>query len=186
VESHHNKPEVAPKKLSQTEAVDKLISKKQMERVKEGTRVVQESAAGVQLEVADLMGGVEADKETISETKGESGEKGDIKAHTGNQAKDDDDQKLNIPMVVKRGIPTEEIMIKKIRTAINIQIKAELKKALKLQKNLTTGGAQEYSTTIARIRRLKETVSSLATSAYEVIKNTYFKYFGSDGRRKDI
>ena len=79
MESHHDKPVAPSKKPTQTEAVDNLISKKQAERAQEGARPVQESAVGVQTEVADVMGGVEGPKEVISEAKGESGEKGDIK-----------------------------------------------------------------------------------------------------------
>ena len=185
MESHHDNREAIEKKPSITETAENLISKKQAERADEGMRVVQESAAGVQSEVADVMGGMEAPKEKISERKGESGEKGDIKMG-GGQAQDDDQTAGGLGMVIRKVIPSEEIMVKKIRTAINTQIKQEMKKALELQKNLTNGSAQEYNTTVAKIRRLKETLASLATSAYEAIKGLYLKYFGADGRRKSF
>jgi len=166
----------------QVETVEKLISRKKSEKEAEGRAAVLQSAEGVQGEVADVMAGVEAPKEGVSEKKGESGEKGDIKGGGGQQAQAQDP--AFDAFAARRSLPTEEIMIKKIRTAISIQIKQELKKAIKLQKNLNMGSAQEYNMTISRIRRLQETLRSLFNNTYEAIKTMYFKYFGTDGRRK--
>ena len=77
-------------------------------------------------------------------------------------------------------------MIKKIRIAIRRQIKLEQKKAKKLQKNLTTGGAQEYNQTIARIRKLKEVLASLFTATYSFLKSVYLKCFTPSGERKSL
>jgi hypothetical protein len=183
VEANHDNKESVNKTKSVTEDAEKLIAKKQAERADEGMRIVQESAQGVQSEVADVMGGMEAAKETVSERKGESGEKGDIKASGGGQAQDDDDGTYVTASGIRRVIPTEEIMIKKIRAAINIQIKQEMKRALQLQKTISSGGAHEYNNSIAKIRRLKEVLASLATSAYEAIKGLYLKYFGINGKQ---
>ncbi|MDH5597286.1 MAG: hypothetical protein OEY44_04220 [Candidatus Peregrinibacteria bacterium] len=182
MESNHEHKDLS-KKPTQTEAVEDLISKKQAEKAAEGMRVVQESAAGIQSEVAEVMGGVEAPKEKISERKGESGEQGDIKASSGQATAAA--QQLAASMQ-RRALPTHEIMIKKIRTAIKVQIKEEVKKAKKLSKHLDQGSAEEYNTSIRKIRRLQETLKSLLTSTVEVIKSTYFKYFSADGRRKSL
>jgi len=166
------------------ETVENLISRKKSEKAAEGHAAVRQSTEGIKGEVADVMAGVEAPKEGISEKKGESGEKGDITG--GGQQGAGQQDMAAIAFAARRSLPTEEIMIKKIRTAISIQIKQELKKAMKLQKNLAMGSAQEYTVTISRIRRLQETLRSLFTSTYEAIKNLYFKYFGADGRRKPM
>jgi len=185
LESHHDKNAETAKKPSEVEAVDKLISEKKTEKEAESRETVLQSTEGVQTEVADVMTGVEAPKEVISEKKGESGEKGDITGG-GQQAQAGDDDQAAIAFAARRGLPTQEIMIKKIRTAINSQIKLELKKAKSLQKNLRTGSAQEYNTTIAKVRRLQEALKSLFTSTFEAIKNIYFKYFSPDGQRKPM
>ncbi len=175
-------PEAPIKKLTITESVDGLINKKKSEKAAEGEAAVQQSAEGIKGEVADVIGGAEKPKEVVSEKKGESGQKGDLK---GGGQKDDEDRQIAAHI---QGItlPTEEIMIKKVRTAIKVQIKHEMKKAKKLEKNLVTGSAQEYNTTIAKIRSLKEVLSSLMHATFAFVKNIYSKYFSSDGKRKDI
>lgn len=184
MESHHDKNAEAIRKPSEVETIDSLISKKKSEKDNEGRDAVRQSAEGIQSEVADLMTGVEAPKEVVSEKKGESGEKGDITG--GSQQQSDQKAQASAAFVARRGLPTQEIMIKKIRTAINAQIELELKKAKALEKNLATGSAQEYSTAIARVRRLQETLKSLFNSTFEAIKIVYFKYFSADGRRKPM
>lgn len=175
--------DAVPKKPTLTESVDNLISKKKSERSDEGASVVQQSAEGIQGEVADVMVGVGKPKEVISERKGESGEQGDIRG--GGQKSDDEDQQI-VSKIQKITLPTEEIMIKKVRIAIRVQIKHEMKKAKRLEKNLSTGSAQEYSTTIAKIRSLKEVLSSMLHTTYSFVKGVYSKYFNSNGRRRDI
>lgn len=184
LESKHKNQNGVNQKPGAIEDAEKLISKKRAEKADEGMRAVRESAQGVQSEVADLMAGVEAPKEGVSEKKGESGEKGDLK--TQSTGASDDSVAADIPMGNVRPLPTEEIMIRKIRTAINAQIALEIKKAKHLEKHLATGSAQEYNVTIARIRRLKETLQSLLTGTFEYIKNMYQKYFRPDGHRKNL
>jgi len=163
--------------------VDKLIIKKKAEKQVEGTAEVSQSAEGVQTEVADLMGGVEKPKETISERKGESGEKGDIKG--GGQVQDDE-QAQQAQQIQDSQLPSEEVMVKKVRSAINSQIAHEWKQAKKLSGQILTGGAQEYGATISRIRNLKEVLASLFTSTFSYVKDLYFKYFTPDGKRKSF
>ena len=185
MESHHDKKTEKIEHQSKTEAVDKLISEKKSERATEGLKAVMESAEGVQTEVADVMAGVEAPREGVSEKKGESGERRDISG-AGQQAQDDRKAQAAAAFAARRGLPREEIMIKKVRTAITAQIKMEMKKAIKLQKNLSTGSAQEYNTSIAKIRRLQETLKSLFNNTFEAVKGLYFKYFNAEGRRKSM
>lgn len=185
MESNHDKNVETVKKPSEVEAVDKLISEKKIEKEAEGREAVLQRAEGVQTEVADVIAGVEAPKPAeAGEKKGEAGERRDIAG--GAQPVSDQKAQAAAAFAARRGLPTQEIVIKKIRTAINDQIKLELKKAKVLQKNLATGSAQEYNTAIAKIRRLQEALKSLLTSTFEAIKNIYFKYFSPDGRRKPM
>ena len=80
--------------------------------------------------------------------------------------------------------PDEEIMVKKIRTAVQIQIKQELRRSRRLEKNLANGSADEYNQSIARIRTLKEILASLIYSTVDALKGMYGKYFTAQGRRK--
>jgi hypothetical protein len=175
-------PEAGKKKPTITESVEELISKKKAERESTGAAEVSEKAAGIQTEVSEVMAGVEKPKERVSEKKGETGEKGDI---TGGKTIAGAAQKIGA--AVKAAIlPSEEVMVRKIRAVITAQIKMEIKKAKKLQGQLTTGGAQEYNSTIARIRKLKEALSSLLTATYDFIKNLYLKYFTPEGRKRSM
>lgn len=171
------------KKPTTTESVDSLIAKKKQEKAIEGENVVQQSAEGVQGEVAEVMAGVEKPSEKPSEKKGESGEKGDLK---GGGASDDDDSFAAQAGVASFVFPVEEVMVKKIRSVINAEIRMEMKKAEKLKKNLATGSAQEYNSTIARIRGLKEVLASLFTATISMMKNLYTKYFTTEGKRKSF
>ena len=175
-------PEKVQKKPNITESVENLIAKKKAERASTGAAEVKEKTVGVQSEVAEVMAGVDKPKEKVSERKGESGEQGDIKSGTAGAAA----AQYITPDLHGFALPGEERMIKKIRIAISHQIKLEQKKAKRLQKNLTTGGAQEYNQTIARIRKLKEMLASLFTATYDLIKGVYLKYFTPAGESKPL
>ena len=177
----NNTPEVAPKKPTVSESVDNLIEKKKSERREAGIQEVQMGAESVVTEVAEVMAGVEKPKEKISEREGESGEKGDI---TGGGGATGEDEDMTSPVLRALSFPTEEVMVKKIRSAITTQIKIEMKRAKELQKNLTAGGAQEYNAAIARIRKLKDVLASLVSATFQYIKELYSKYFNAEGRRK--
>ncbi len=175
-------PEHAPKKPAAAESVESFLARKRTERGHEGAKEVQRSAEGIQHEVAEVMAGVEKPKEELSE-KGEK--KGEQKAGGGSQAQagaGDFEGSENWQSVI---FPDEEVMVKKIRTAIELQIKIEMKKAKRLEKNLTAGGAQEYSAAIGRIRRLKILLFSLWTATVGYVKTLYMKYFRPDGHRRN-
>ncbi|MFH0838118.1 MAG: hypothetical protein V1880_02535 [Patescibacteria group bacterium] len=184
MESHHDKNADVTKKPAEVETVERLITRKKTEKEAEGREAVRQSAEGIQTEVADVMAGVEAPKEGVSEKKGESGERRDITG--GAQQTQDQKAQAAAAFAARRGLPTQEIMIKKIRAAITEQIKLELKKAKTLEKNLAAGSAQEYNSAIAKVRRLQEALRSLFSSTFEAIKTIYFKYFSADGRRKPL
>ncbi len=177
---HHSK---APsKKPSVSKSVDSLIQKKKAEKQAEVSESVSKKQAGVQEGVAEVMGGVEKPSEKVSERKGETGEKGDLSSGGGSS---DDDQIQAVSSDLKDySFPSEEIMVKKVRTAINAQIKLEWKRATKYQDNLGSGGADGYNHAIARIRSLKELMNSLFTATFGFLKNMYVKYFTPDGKRR--
>lgn len=176
--------EALKKKQSVTESVDNLISQKESQRGAESMNQVMQHAEGVQTEVADLMAGVDKPSDKISERKEGTGERRDIGG--GSKGQSDDGQATQIRSNLRRKpLPSQEIMIKKIRSAINSQIELELKVVKKLEKNLANGDADEYNERVAKIRKLKEVLKSLLGSTFEVVKGVYFKYFGQDGKRKD-
>lgn len=167
-----NKAE-APKKPSLAEAVDKLIEKKSGE--KPGSAALEKGMSGVQTEVAEVMAGVEAPKEGVSERKGESGEKGDLKG--GGQGASGQAAAYDFGAGPVE-LPSEEKMIQFVRDAIEEQIAYEWKIAKKLRGNLAGGSAQEYNTAISRIRTLNHKLHSLFEATYEFIKTLYLEYFG--------
>ena len=178
-------PETATKAPTLSESVDGLIAKKKAEKAREGTNAVRQSAEGVQGEVADVMAGVEAPSDKISERNSENKGDGDIK--TGGGAGGDDNTSSGAFQGIAQYVfPDEDVMIKKVRTAIQLQIKREEKRAKQFEKDLTIGGAQEYNSAIARIRQLKEVLSSLVTSTVHALKGLYVKYFTPKGERKPM
>lgn len=179
----HSKPE-APKKSSVTQSVESLIQKKKAEKESRLSESVDQKKMGIQEGVAEVMAGVEKPKEKISEREGESGEKGDITGAAGTAASDE--AQVIAAQLKDYQFPSELVMIKKIRTAINSQIRAEWAKAKHFQGSLTTGGADGYNTAIAKIRSLKEVLASLFTATMGFLKNLYMTYFTPDGKRRSF
>ncbi len=168
------------------ESVEGLIQKKQSDKASEGATAVAESAAGFQSEVADVMGGMEAASDKIGERVRED-KRGDLKTGGGGQSDDDDDDAQQIVQNLKKvKIPSQAVMIKKVRSAIVADIKKEFKKLGKLHKNLATGSANDFNASIAKIRSLKEVLSSLFTGTFDMIKGIYGKYFTREGRRRKV
>lgn len=174
-------PEVS-KKISAKERVDSLIDRKQAEKEAEISAGAAEKMAGTQTEVADVMGTAEKPSEKVSKRVGEKGE-GSMPA--GSTAGDEEAQVI-AAQLKDYVFPSEEIMVKKIRTAINAQIKMEWKNALKFRKNLGGGGADSYNKSISKIRQLKQMISSLFGATFGFIKDFYVKYFTPDGKRRTV
>lgn len=177
----------AQKKPTLTESVESLIARKkaekETEKTTEGYQKVQESAAKVQAEVSEVMAGVEKPHEGITEKREKKSDQVSQKSGGGGQ---DQDSGGAAAMLGAMSLPDEEVMIKKVRTAIELQIQMEWKKAKKLQKNLQAGSAQEYNAVIARIRSLKQILSSLVIATFQYIKGLYLKYFTPEGKQRPI
>jgi len=180
----HRNPEAVHKKPTVKDSVDSLIGRKKAEKEAKVAESVSEKMAGTKEGVAEVIAGKEKPKEKVSERKGESGEQGDLK---GGGAGTITDQAIAISAAIKNYIfPSEIIMVKKIRAAINAQIEMEWKKAKRYKRNLHNGGADGYNKSISRIRHLKEMLASLFTMTVSFLKNMYVKYFTHDGKRRDL
>ena len=176
-------PEAEQKKPSAHESVELFIQKKKAEKEAEVTEAVSEKMAGVGEEVAEVMVGVEKPKEKVAKRAGERGEKG---IPTGAAGGVGDEAQAIAVQLKDYHFPSEEVMIKKIRTAITAQIKMEWKKAKKFKGQLDSGGAEGYNTAIARIRSLKQALAALFTATIGFIKNIYVKYFTPDGKKRSM
>lgn len=180
-----NQNKEAPKReVTVEKSVQSLIDRKKAEKAEDAKLQVSEGLSGTKEGVAEVMAGVEKPSEKISERKGESGEKGDISA--GGSSGGDDDAVQIRAGIQDYDFPRQEVMVKKIRTAINAQIKFEMKKAIKLQKNLNSGSAADYNKSIARIRELKKMLSGLFSATKDFLRTAYVKYFRPDGSRKEV
>jgi len=178
-------PEAAHKKPTVKSSVDSLIGRKKAEKEAKVAESTSQKMAGTKEGVADVMSGMEKPKEKISEREGESGEKGDIKGGGGVAGIGDQAQAISAT-IMGYIFPPEIIMVKKIRAAINAQIKVEWENAKKFQKNLDSGGADGYNKSISRIRHLKEILASMYTMTVGFLKNMYVRYFTPDGNRREI
>ena len=175
-------PEAEQKKPSAHESVESFIGKKKAEKEAEVGEAVSQKMSGVGEDVAEVMGGAEKPSEKVSK---KAGEKGEGKMPAGQAVTDDEDAAQGISAQLKDyHFPSEEVMVKKIRTAIQAQIKMEWKNAKKFKGNLDSGGAEGYGKAIARIRKLMQALASLFTVTVGFLKNMYSKYFTPDGKRR--
>lgn len=180
--SNHN-PEVKQPKKTVTRSVEDLIGKKKAEkeaRVSESTSAKMHDTK----EEVETIVGMEKPSDKISEKTGEKGER-----KGGGVAASDlsvGDGQMGEFSMEDYTFPSEEIMIKKIRTAISAQIEEEWKRAAKLQGHMIDGGAYSYAKTISKIRTLKQVLASLFTSAAGFLKEMYVKYFLPDGKRRRV
>ena len=161
--SNAQNPEVKKPIKTVIESVDNLMDKKKAEKesvISESTTAKMENTQG---EVAEVMGGMEKPSEKIAEKTEKKGENKGSGTTSGTIG--DDDTKVGGFSVKQYIFPSDEVMIRKIRTAINAQIKVELKKAQQYQGQLGTGGAAKYNIAIAKIRALKHILSFLFSSA---------------------
>ncbi|MBN2096163.1 hypothetical protein JW752_02055 [Candidatus Peregrinibacteria bacterium] len=176
-------PEAEKKQPSAHESVESFIGRKKAEKEAEVREAVSEKMAGTQEEVAEVIGSAEKPKEKVSK---KAGEKGEGKMPAGKAPSDDQAAQVITADLKDYDFPSEEVMVKKIRTAIQAQIKFEWKRAKNFQGKLDSGGADGYNKSIARIRSLKQVLASLFTSAAGFLKNLYVKYFTPDGKRRKM
>ena len=183
--AHKNdKAEVVRKKPTATESVDNLIGKKQAEKQVEVSESTSGKMAGVREEVSEIITGAEKPSEKVSKRAGEKGKKAGIKKKS-TQGDDDDAQAISAALKDYH-FPSEVVMVQRIRTAVKLQIKLEWNKATKLQGNLGSGGADGYNKAVARVRALKQVLSTLFSATVGYLKNVYVKYFTPDGKRRKL
>ena len=175
----------ALRKPSVTESVQSLIDRKSSDKESKVSSEVSAKMAGTQEGVADVLAGMEKPGERISERKGEGGQQGDLKKGKAGAQGDQAAQQIRASLQ-DYDFPTEEIMVKHIRSVIKDQVDMEWRQALRLQGKIDQGGAQAYNSSIARIRKLKDLLASLFSSPIEFLKNLYVKYFTPDGKRRDF
>lgn len=176
-------PEAEQKKPTVTESVESLIRRKQSEKKEVTGAEVTEKMGDTSGEVADLMAGVEKPSEGVSERKGESGQKGDLKTSQGQAG---DEAKQVRAQLQDYAFPPQEVMVKMVRSAIGSQIKLEWKRAKLFGKKLDKGEAEGYNSAISRVRELKQALASLLTATMDFMKNLYVKYFTPDGKRRKL
>ena len=179
--TQNNHPEAHKKKPTATESVDSLIGKKRAEKEADVYEAVDWKMAGTKEEV-EVIVGAEKPKEKVTKR---AGEKGEGKVPAGAQAGAAGDEAQAVAISLKDyHFPSEEVMVRKVSTAITAQIKLEWKKAKRFRGNLGSGGADGYNRTIAKIRELKQLLSTLFTATFSYLKNMYVKYFTPDGKRR--
>ncbi len=176
-------PESEPKKPSARESVDSFIKQKKGEKETKVGEAVSGKMAGVEEEVAEVIGGVEKPKEKVSE---KAGERGEGRPPAAQAAMGEEAAQAISDELKDYQFPSQEMMVKKIRTAIQAQIKLEMKRAKKFQSRLDSGGADGYNKSIAKIRKLKQALALLFTSAAGFLKDLYVKYFLPDGKRRKL
>jgi hypothetical protein len=174
----------AVRKPSVTESVQSLIDRKRQEKESKVSADVSRKMAGTQEGVADVLAGMEKPSETISERQGEGAGQGDLKA--GKRGGSNGQAAQQIRSGLKDYVfPSEEVMVKQIRSAVEDQIRLEWRRARGLEGKIDQGGAQAYNSSIARIRKLGDLLESLLASTVDFLKNLYVKYFTPDGKRRN-
>ncbi|QQR83905.1 hypothetical protein IPJ72_01725 [Candidatus Peregrinibacteria bacterium] len=176
-----NKMTGSPKAPSSKEAVKGMLDQVDQQQAQTD---ISTNMGAVKEGVSELLAGAEKPSEGVSERKGESGEKGDVKASSA-QGSDAGATAHAVPLK-QYTFPSDIVMVHKIRSAINDQIKEEWKNAKRLQKNMLKGGASDYNASIARIRHLKEALSTLFSATMDFLKQAYVKYFHPNGKRRDL
>ncbi len=159
--------EAEKKKPDGLGSVDALIRSKEAERGREGAQVVHEAAADVQNEIAELVGGA------ISEKAREQKEPRDF---GGQGAAAQGIQSAAAAGASSSALPEQGVMVELVVKAIRKEIDSEMTRAALLYKKLETGGAHEFTQSIARVRSLKETLSSLVDATIDIIKDLYRRY----------
>jgi hypothetical protein len=180
--SHPNKHSEAPSRPSAKESLQSFIERKKAEQESQVVSSASEKMAGTQEDVAEVLAGFEKPSDKVSERKGESGNRGDLRAGGSH---DDAVAAGAVRFELKDyDFPKPEVMVSKVRVAIQAQIRQELKDARKYHKHLANGSAVNYSKAIARARELKGVLTSLLDSTVDYLKTLYVKFFTPDGKRR--
>lgn len=123
-------------------------------------------------EVSDFMDGLEVSKpsEKVSEKAREDDKKSQASVSRGQKGEDD---QVVLTQIKPLKIPTQRIMVRRIRKELHKQIKDLMKQAKKEEKK----GAFYFNEIMYQIRELKGTFSGLANATYEFVKNLYVSLF---------
>ena len=128
-------------------------------------------------EVSEFMEGLDVPtpSEKVSERVSEDDKK---QKGLGGKAVKSDDGDVGFGSIAPIKIPSQRIMVRRIRNELHKEIKALIKQAKIEEKK----GPYYLNEILERIRELKGTLSTLATATYEVIKNLYISLFDKKGK----
>ncbi len=166
--------------LMTAQVSDKVTTPERTEVFQEGSQDVlkpqkQDSQPDLQPdagEVSDFMDGLDVPNpsEKVSERVREDDKK--QQGSKAGQAHSDGDD-FSFSGVAPLKLPTQRIMVRRIRKELHREIKSLMKQAKLEEKK----GAFYLTRILEKIRRLKGTLSGLATATYEVIKKLYISFF---------
>lgn len=123
-------------------------------------------------EVSDFMEGL--DVPTPSEKVSERTREDDKKSKAAGGGKGDSgDASGSYTPIAPLKIPSQRIMVRRIRQELHRQIKDLMKQAQKEEKK----GAFYLNEILYKIRNLKGSISGLATATFEFVKNLYISLF---------
>lgn len=123
-------------------------------------------------EVSDFMDGLDVPipSEKVSERVVEDDKKQQGSKVQKNQSDDGD---FSFSGIAPLQIPSQRIMVRRIRKELHKEIKNLMKQAKIEEKK----GAFYLTRILEKIRELKGSLTGLATATYEVIKNLYISFF---------
>ena len=124
-------------------------------------------------EVSDFMDGLDVpiSSEKVSERVVEDKKK--QQNSKSKKAQSDDDGDFSFSGIAPLQIPSQRIMVRRIRKELHKEIKNLMKQAKIEEKK----GAFYLTRILEKIRELKGSLAGLATATYEVIKNLYTSFF---------
>lgn len=82
-----------------------------------------------------------------------------------------------------QSLPVPRVMIRKIQTRLNREIKQLIKENKKYRKNLEKGSAYDLNVNLARIRKLRNTLAKLAYATLDYVKAFYIQLFQSSKKQ---
>lgn len=131
--------------------------------------------SNVSLEIADITNEVIDKLELPSEQPGEN--KPMSAGSSGSQG-DDDAQGSQFQSALDKSLPQPKVMVTKIRTCLNKELKKLEKKAFgSLSRQVAQGKAHELNEVISQLRKLKAIMAHLAFATADYIKKLYVQLF---------